>query len=110
MSKIIELTEIIEVPTGAAYTKLSEYSSTSRWEHNIRLRSVYVNPDHVAILREDETWARKLSEGKVPKELDKRQEFTRIYLVCGGSYQNSNITVIGPPSHIINKLENKNNL
>lgn len=110
MSKLIELTEIIEVPTGGAYTKLSEHSSVSGLEHDINLRSVYVNPQHVALLREDETWSRKLSEGEVPKELDKRQEFTRIYLVCGGSYQNSNITVVGPPSHIAAKLENKNNL
>lgn len=110
MSKLVEMTEIIERPTGLPYTSISESSSVRGFEEKICLRKVFINPEHVVMLREDENSLRKLQNGDMPDELDSRQEFTRVYLACGGSYQTSNLTIIGPIKHVAAKLDYKTKL
>jgi len=66
------------------------------------LREVFVNPEHVICLRPDESARRRLLENKLPSELDRRQEFTRIQMSSGqGGF---NITVVGTPSVVEEKL------
>jgi len=66
------------------------------------LREVFVNPEHVICLRPDERAKRNLLENKLPSELDRRQEFTRIQMASG--HGGFNITVVGNPSIVEEKL------
>ena len=68
------------------------------------LKEVFVNPEHVVCLRPDDRAKRKLLENKLPSELDKRQEFTSVQMNSG--HNGFNITVIGNPSVIEEKLRN----
>jgi len=66
------------------------------------LRTIYINPDHVVCLREDDATGRLLKEGRLPPQLDQRQEFTKITLNRGT--QGQEITVVGPVENIHKKL------
>ena len=66
------------------------------------LKEVFINPEHVICLRPDEVVKRRLHENKLPPQLDKRQEFTRIQMNSGHS--GFNITVVGAPSSVEEKL------
>ena len=66
------------------------------------LREIFVNPEHVICLRSDELAKRKLSENKLPADLDERQEFTSLQLNSG--HGGLTITVVGNPSLIEQKL------
>lgn len=57
------------------------------------LREVTVNPDHVVCLREDHQMLKMLNEGYLPEDMDKRQQFTRLYLDRGQA--GIDITVVG---------------
>ena len=56
-------------------------------------REVYINPTHVVCMYDDPSMARNLREGYLPKDLDRRQSFTRIHLNQGQSV--IQMTVIG---------------
>ena len=84
--KLIELSEINQLGAQKSYV----------------LREVFVNPEHVICLRPDEAALRRLRENKLPPDLDKRQEFTRIQMNSG--HAGFNITVIGNPSAVEEKL------
>ena len=66
------------------------------------LREVFVNPEHVACLREDLAMGKKLHSGLLPEELDSRQRFTKIHLNRGLS--GIDLVVVGDPKTIQNKL------
>ena len=67
------------------------------------LREVFINPKHVAYLREDSLIKRHLVEGKLPEGLDTRQAFTKL-IVDNGS-NGMEFIVVGEPSHIESKLK-----
>lgn len=108
MKRLVQLTEIVEAGKCTSYTALSDTSTEHKWVYKPVIRSVYINPDHVAILREDEELSKKIKDEDLAKELGSNSECTKIYLVCGGSYQNSNVTVLGPLSYVASKLEGEN--
>lgn len=66
------------------------------------LRTIYINPDHVVCLREDDATGRLLKEGRLPPQLDQRQEFTKITLNRG--QQGQDITVVGKIDNVHMKL------
>ncbi len=66
------------------------------------LREVYINPDHVVCLRENNDVTRLLIEGSLPDELDPRQQFTTVSLNKGTYGQD--IIVIGPVRETHEKL------
>jgi hypothetical protein len=72
------------------------------------LRTIYINPDHVVCLREDDATGRLLKEGRLPAQLDERQEFTKIVLNRGT--QGQEITVVGPVASIHKKLFETNKI
>ena len=84
--------------------KLVEVSEVNNFgsDKSYVLKEVFVNPEHVICLRHDESVQRKLQENKLPPELDGRQEFTRIQMNSG--HTGFNITVVGTPSSIEEKL------
>lgn len=81
MSNTIQFTEV--------YNKSG--SGTIR---DFGLRVIYINPNHVISLREDNRSQALLSEGSLPDGLDPRQRFTSIALNKGTTGEV--ITVVGP--------------
>ena len=66
------------------------------------IREVYINPAHVVCMYDDPSMVRKLNEGYLPNDMDKRQSFTRLRLNQGQSlYQ---ITVVGDMGIISEQL------
>jgi hypothetical protein len=66
------------------------------------VRTIYINPDHVVCIRESYDMLGLLSEGRLPQELDKRQEFTTLSLNKGTYGQD--VVVIGSVNEIHKKL------
>jgi hypothetical protein len=89
---VVKLTEIY---------KDNRYSEDGRLTDSFSLREIFVNPEHVVCLREDETYNRLLSEGRLGA-LDKRQIITRVYLNRGQS--GIDLIVVGEPTAIQEKL------
>ena len=67
------------------------------------LREVFINPAHVVSLREDGFMKQHLKEGRLPSNLDVRQDFTKIILNKGTTGQE--VIVIGLPSLVESKLK-----
>jgi hypothetical protein len=89
MIRLVEVCEILNA------------SNTSRQKYT--LREVYVNPKHVVSLREERNYKQKLEEGKLPEELDMRQQFTRLTLDKGST--GLEIVIIGAPQLVEQKLQ-----
>ena len=81
------MTRLIEV-----YKNLTEY----------KIREVYVNPEHVVAMRQDDRMSSVLQEGSLPEELDKRQTVTKLYVDRG--HTGIDITVIGDLVSVKEKL------
>tara|TARA_R110000796_G_scaffold74601_2_gene167735 strand:- start:340 stop:624 length:285 start_codon:yes stop_codon:yes gene_type:complete len=83
--------------------KLVEVVQTYKKDYN--LREIFVNPDHVVLLREDTTLKSRLDEGKgsFPEGLDTRQSFTRLQIHNGTT--GAEFIVIGAPHLIELKLK-----
>lgn len=77
-------------------------SATSTSQKIYVLREIYVNPKHVVSLREENSYKQKLTEGKLPDDLDSRQSFTRVTLDKGHS--GLDVVVVGTPGVIESKL------
>lgn len=90
-----------------ATVKLTELFRQNRFTSSdsaYKVRSVYVNPDFVVCLREDIQTLRVLKEEKgiLPDGLDSRHEFTKLHMNSGnGSFD---ITVVGSPDVVEEKL------
>tara|TARA_R110002124_G_scaffold133789_1_gene296328 strand:+ start:439 stop:714 length:276 start_codon:yes stop_codon:yes gene_type:complete len=66
------------------------------------LREVYVNPKHIVAMRQDDRMTSVLKEGKLPDQLDQRQDFTKLYVDRGNT--GIDITVVGDLNTIKEKL------
>jgi len=66
------------------------------------VRTIYINPTHVVCIRESYDMTGLLKEGRLPKELDTRQEFTTLSLNKGTYGQD--VIVIGSVNEIHKKL------
>ncbi len=64
----------------------------------ITLREIFVNPEHVIMIREDHKYKRLLEEGRLPTGLDTHHRFSRITINKG--HTGSDVTVIGGPEMI----------
>ena len=81
------MTKLVEV-----YKQLNDYM----------LREVYVNPKHIVAMRQDDRMTSVLREGKLPDQLDQRQDFTKLYVDRGNT--GIDITVVGDLNTIKEKL------
>ncbi len=95
-----------------ATVKLTELFKQNRFtssDNSYNMRPVYVNPDFVVCLREDIQTLRMLQEGNssLPEGLDSRHEFTKLHINSGNS--SFDITVVGSPDMVEEKLAAKNN-
>jgi len=81
---------------------------TNETEKEYLLSEIFVNPEHIICMREDTLLGQQFSESKqlFPKNLDKRQNFTRLNLQRGQF--GLDIAVVGSPKIISDKInENK---
>lgn len=85
----------VEIYNTAGTPTFKEYS----------LREIYINPNHVVCLRENTDVSKLLIEGKLPEQLDPRQEFTTVTLNKGTYGQD--IIVVGPIRETHEKLYNQ---
>jgi len=70
-------------------------------EHkDYKLREVYINPEHVVIMKEDFYMTRLLQEQRLPDDLDSRQQFTRIIMQRGSSGTEVVVVVVFLNRHI----------
>jgi hypothetical protein len=90
---LVTLTEVYETRKN---------SSIRNYEPVFTLRQVAVNPDHVIYVREDTSTHKMLHEGRLPEGLDDRTKFSRVTINRGS--QGSDITVVGDPGQIQEKL------
>lgn len=69
---------------------------------NFKLQEVFINPAHIVYIRNEPAMKAKLMEGKLPDNLDQRQEFSVIHLNRGNS--GLDITVVGDVSAVNEKI------
>ena len=72
------------------------------------LSEVYINPEHVSYLVEDEQMTNLASQGFLFEGLDPNHRFTRVVVDTGRNTEHFN--VIGGVSEIANKLKNSKQL
>ena len=90
----VTLTEVVENTTRTTIDQEKKNSFT--------LREVTINPSYVVCVREDSRTRQLLAEGRLPDGLDRRQQFTRIYMDRGQS--GIDIVVVGDPNTIEQSL------
>ena len=93
MIKLITLTEIY---------KLNDQSTDEN--HKYALREIIVNPEHIFALREDTKITNLNKKSQLPKDLDKRQNYTKIYF---NTLNHGSVTVVGGVHIIKTKLLEK---
>ena len=93
---LIRLTEVCQnaytVPTAEDYT----------------LREVFINPEHVVMIREESRMKSLNEQGKLHKDLDENHRFTRLTINRG--HTGTEIVVVGAPSTIEDTLNSKKGL
>jgi len=67
------------------------------------VRTIYINPNHVVCIRGNHEMSGLLNEGKLPEDLDKRQQFTTLSLNKGTYGQD--VIVIGSVNEVHRKLQ-----
>jgi len=87
-SRVIKFVEVV-----------TNHSATGE---NFRLQEVFINPDHIVYIREEPAMRQRLTEGKLPSNLDQRQEFSLIHLNRGNT--GLDITVVGDVSAVNEKI------
>jgi hypothetical protein len=86
---LVKLTEICQSNT---LTSNREYS----------LREVFVNPEHVVMIREESRMQQLNEQGVLPSDLSKSHQFTKLTINRGQS--GTEIIVIGSPEMVENTL------
>lgn len=86
---VVELIEIYDERMG-----------TVHGQH--KLRSIYLNPDHVVSIYDDAETKQLLSEGRLPDGLNEHVSFSTV-TVNKGTY-GQEVTVVGTPTEVKNKL------
>ena len=79
--------------------KLVEVQKTM---NEFRLAEVYINPEHVVAMRQDDRMVQSLHEGKLPAGLSESQTFTKLYIDRG--QVGIDVTVVGDVELVREKL------
>lgn len=83
------------------------HNTTLTTKQQYTLREVFINPEHVIMIRE-ESRMRKLNEqGVLPDDLDKSHRFTKLTINRGHS--GTDIVVVGAPSIVEDTLKSTEN-
>lgn len=92
------LVKLTEVCNNGAVTTNKLYS----------LREVFVNPEHVVMIREEKRMRELNERGKVATGLDASHQFSKVTINRGQS--GTEIVVVGAPEVVENILKNKKQL
>ena len=82
------------------------YENRKFADRKFLLREVFINPEQVVYIREEQNYKTLLKEGLLPDELANFQEFSRICMNQGQAH-GSDIIVVGEPRAIEQKLREK---
>ena len=84
--------------------KLTEvcHNNTLTTQQNYTLREVYVNPEHVVMIREEARLGQLNEQGSLPPELNQEHRFTKLTINRG--HTGTEIVVVGSPTMVENSL------
>jgi len=84
--------------------KLTEVcvNGTYSTSQNYLLKEIFINPDHVIMIREEARIKQLNEQGHVHKDLSPSHEFSKLTINRGNT--GTEIVVVGGPSHIETKL------
>jgi len=92
------LVKLTEVCHNTALTTQQDYT----------LREVFVNPEHVVMIREESRMKKLNEQGLLPEGLDKKHQFTKLTINRGQT--GTEIVVVGSPKIVETTLNNKKEL
>ena len=92
------LVKLTEVFRNAALTTQQDYT----------LREVFINPEHVVMIREESRMQQLNEQGMLPQALSKNHRFTKLTINRGQS--GTDIVVVGSPDIIENTLNQQKQL
>jgi len=81
--------------------KLTEVCGTGAsgsWPQKYSLREVYINPEHVIMIREEQSFRNLNQEGLLSEGLDKNHRFSKLIIDRGST--GTEMIVVGGPSAI----------
>tara|TARA_R110002020_G_scaffold295713_1_gene511265 strand:- start:3010 stop:3300 length:291 start_codon:yes stop_codon:yes gene_type:complete len=84
--------------------KLTEvcHNSALTTQQNYTLREVFINPEHVVMIREEARMRRLNEEGMLPVGLNNEHRFTKLTINRG--HTGTEIVVVGAPEVVENSL------
>ena len=84
--------------------KLTEvcHNNTLTTQQDYTLREVYINPEHVVMIREEARMRQLNEDGSLPPELNSGHQFTKLTINRG--HTGTEIIVVGSPSIIETSL------
>ncbi len=90
--------------------KLTEvcHLNTLTSQQDYTLREVYINPEHVVMIREESRMKQLHEQGALPSGLKKSHQFTKLTINRG--HTGTEIVVVGAPSIIESALNSKKKL
>ncbi len=90
--------------------KLTEvcHNTTLTTQQEYTLREVFVNPEHVVMIREESRMRQLNERGELPKNLSSNHRFTKLTINRG--HTGTEIVVVGAPSIIENTLNQQKKL
>ena len=90
--------------------KLTEicHNNTLTTQQDYTLREVFVNPEHVVMIREEARMQRLNEEGRLPAQLHTEHKFTKLTINRG--HTGTEIVVVGSPDTIENTLNTQKQL
>lgn len=90
--------------------KLTEicHNNTLTTQQDYTLREVFVNPEHVVMIREEAHMQRLNEEGHLPDQLHAAHKFTKLTINRG--HTGTEIVVVGSPDIIENTLNTQKQL
>ena len=92
------LVRLTEVCSQGTYTNSQQYT----------LREVFVNPEHVVMIREEQRMRQLNEQGHLPSELSTNHQFTKLTINRG--HTGTEIVVVGSPSMVETTLNNRKEL
>jgi hypothetical protein len=94
------LIKLVEILVENVHTKINE--SVPRYGKEYALKEIYVNPEHVVMMRDNKEMVKKISKHKLSEDLHPQQEFTTLRINSGHS--GMDVTIVGSLSAIQEKL------
>jgi hypothetical protein len=84
--------------------KLTEvcHNNTLTTQQDYTLREVFVNPEHVVMIREEQRMRHLNEQGQLPAGLESEHQFTKLTINRG--HTGTEIVVVGAPSLVEGKL------